>query len=128
MEPVLGSYVFLDALAPLVLKVLAQTLVMFMEAHGEDMVPAHQAKQWREQGVSQGDGAWWGKRSNVLLAMHVDENELLQVRFYIPGLVDMSMSQYIDSMNFDFQWAKDWLDACWYRVEEKRGSTIADEG
>jgi|LUMW01.1.fsa_nt_gb hypothetical protein len=111
MNPIFANPIFLNALAPMVLHAMGQIIVTIMQAHGEKMVGAHHSRQWREVGFSQGDAAWWGQESNVLVSLH-DIDGVIKVRFYIPGLVDLSTIREREEIDYNFQWLARWLRRC----------------
>lgn len=117
MNPVFANPVFLNALAPTVLHVMGQMIVAIMQAHGEQMVGAHHSRQWRDQGYSQGDAAWWGKESNVLVSLHRTDDQI-RVRFIIPGLIRLETDRSIDSIDYDFQWLAQWIEKCCAKAVE----------
>lgn len=117
MNPAFANPVFLNALAPTVLHVMGQMIVAIMQAHGEQMVGAHHSRQWREQGFSQGDAAWWGKESNVLVSLH-DVGGVIKVRFFIPGLVDISTIRELEEIDYNFQWLARWIEKCCAKAVE----------
>jgi hypothetical protein len=116
MNPVLGAPIWLNAMAPVIIHVIAQLLQMLMNAHGEQMKPAHQFGHLRGQ-FGQGDAAWYSARSNVLLSMHM-EDDMLGIRFFIPGIINVTINSSVDEADYNFQWLKDWLAECWARVEQ----------